>query len=299
MTAASTLRVGFIGAGIMGKSMCGHILSGGYPVTTFSRTASKCQSLVERGAVLAATPAEVARQSDVLFTIVGYPSDVCQVILGEHGALSAMKPGGIIVDMTTSEPSLAKEIFNQAQQKGVSSIDAPVSGGDIGARDATLSIMAGGEVDAIARVLPLFKLMGKNIRHMGGAGAGQHTKMVNQILIATNMIGVVEGLLYAHKSGLDLNEAIAAVGAGAAGSWSINNLGPRIARRDFKPGFMVDHFIKDLGIALKESQAMGLSLPGLALANQLYVAVQAQEHGGRLGTQALMLAFEKLNNIQS
>ncbi|RHY97496.1 hypothetical protein DYB37_007458 [Aphanomyces astaci] len=176
---------------------------------------------------------------------------------------------------------------------------APVSGGDVGAKEARLSIMIGGDAAAIATVQPLFQVMGKNIRHMGGAGAGQHTKMVNQILIATNMIGVVEGLLYAYKSGLDLDEAIAAVGAGAAGSWSINNLGPRIAKRDFNPGFMVEHFLKDLGIALKESQAMGLSLPGLALANQLFVAVQSQANGGRLGTQALMLALEKLNNIHS
>ncbi|KAF0689058.1 Aste57867_19439 [Aphanomyces stellatus] len=297
MAAASTLRVGFIGAGIMGKSMCGHIMKGGYPVTTFSRTPSKCQSLVDQGARLVGSPAEVAQNSDVVFTIVGYPSDVRQVILGDSGVLSTMKPGGVIVDMTTSEPSLAKEIFDVAKAKGVASIDAPVSGGDVGAREATLSIMTGGEAAAMATVLPLFQLMGKNIRHMGGAGAGQHTKMVNQILIATNMIGVVEGLLYAYKSGLDLNEAIAAVGAGAAGSWSINNLGPRIAKRDFNPGFMVEHFIKDLGIALKESQAMGLSLPGLALANQLYLAVQAQENGGKLGTHALMLAFERMNNI--
>ncbi|RHY34866.1 hypothetical protein DYB32_001835 [Aphanomyces invadans] len=229
--------------------------------------------------------------------------------------------------MTTSEPSLAKEIYAAAAVKGVSSIDgihtltspcaswtlAPVSGGDVGAKEARLSIMIGGDAAALATVRPLFEVMGKNIRHMGGAGAGQHTKMVNQILIATNMIGVVEGLLYAYKSGLDLNEAIAAVGAGAAGSWSINNMGPRIAKRDFNPGFMVEHFIKDMGIALKESQAyvsvmhsirpqlcfasMGLSLPGLALANQLYLAVQALPNGPKLGTQALMLAFEKLNSI--
>ncbi|CAK4078943.1 unnamed protein product [Aphanomyces euteiches] len=294
----AALRVGFIGAGIMGKSMCGHILNGGFPVTTFSRTPSKCQSLVDKGARLAASPAEVALHSDVLFTIVGYPHDVRQVILGEQGVLSQMQPGGIIVDMTTSEPSLAKEIFHQAKLQGVSSIDAPVSGGDIGAREARLSIMAGGEPEAIDRVMPLFKLLGTNIRHMGGPGAGQHTKMVNQILIATNMIGVVEGLLYAYKSGLDLHETIAAVGAGAAGSWSIKNLGPRIANRDFDPGFMVEHFIKDLGIALKESQAMGLSLPGLALANQFYLAVQAVPNGPKLGTQALMLAFEKMNSIQ-
>ncbi|EQC26102.1 3-hydroxyisobutyrate dehydrogenase, variant [Saprolegnia diclina VS20] len=249
------VRVGFIGAGIMGKSMCQHILNAGYPVTTFSRTRSKCAPLVALGAKLADSPAAVAKQSDVLFTIVGYPSDVRQVLLGEHGALSTMQPGGILVDMTTSEPTLAKEIYAAAKAKGVASIDAPVSGGDVGAREAKLSIMAGGDAAAMEKVLPIFQVMGQNIRHMGGAGAGQHTKMVNQILIATNMIGMVEGLLYAHKAGLDLNEAIAAVGAGAAGSWSINNLGPRIARRDFNPGFMVEHFLKDLGIALKESQA--------------------------------------------
>ncbi|OQR95129.1 3-hydroxyisobutyrate dehydrogenase [Thraustotheca clavata] len=295
---SAKLRVGFIGAGIMGKSMCQHIMKAGYPVTTFSRTPAKCAPLIDLGARLAASPAEVAKHSDVVFTIVGYPSDVRQVILGENGVLLSLKEGGIIVDMTTSEPTLAKEIFSIAKDKGVSSIDAPVSGGDVGAREGKLSIMAGGESSAIATVMPLFQTMGQNIRHMGGAGAGQHTKMVNQILIATNMIGMVEGLLYAHKAGLDLNEAIAAVGAGAAGSWSINNLGPRIARRDFNPGFMVEHFIKDLGIALKESQAMGLSLPGLALANQLYLAVMAQENGGKLGTHALMLAFEQLNNIK-
>ncbi|KDO23756.1 hypothetical protein SPRG_10533 [Saprolegnia parasitica CBS 223.65] len=293
-----TMRIGFIGTGIMGKSMCEHILNAGYTVTVFSRTPSKCDSLVAKGATYAPTPAAVAAQSDVVFTIVGYPSDVRQVILGDQGVLSTLSPGGIVVDMTTSEPSLAKEIYAAAQAKGVSCIDAPASGGDVGAKEARLSIMVGGDAAALEKVLPLFNVMGKNIRHMGGAGAGQHTKMVNQILIATNMIGVVEGLLYAHKAGLDLNEAIAAVGAGAAGSWSINNMGPRIARRDFNPGFMVEHFIKDMGIALKESQTMGLALPGLALANQLYLAVQAQANGGKLGTQALMLALERLNCIQ-
>ncbi|OQR95133.1 3-hydroxyisobutyrate dehydrogenase [Thraustotheca clavata] len=291
------MRVGFIGTGIMGKSMCLHLLNGGHSVTVYSRTKSKCDDLIAKGATYAPTPAAVGANSDVVFTIVGYPSDVRQVILGENGVLSTLNDGGIVVDMTTSEPSLAKEIYAAAKAKGVSSIDAPVSGGDVGAKEARLSIMVGGDATALEKVMPLFQLMGKNIRHMGGAGAGQHTKMVNQILIATNMIGVVEGLLYAYKAGLDLNEAIAAVGAGAAGSWSINNMGPRIAKRDFNPGFMVEHFIKDMGIALKESQAMGLSLPGLALANQLYLAVMAQKDGGKLGTQALMLAFEKLNCI--
>ncbi|CAK4084057.1 unnamed protein product [Aphanomyces euteiches] len=294
----SKLHVGFIGIGIMGKSMCEHIMNAGYTVTVYSRTASKCDQLVQKGAKLAHTPAEAAKDADVVFTIVGYPKDVREVILGENGVLSTIRSGGIIVDMTTSEPALAKEIFEAAKSKNVSTIDAPVSGGDVGAREARLSIMVGGEASALATVMPLFEVMGKNIRHMGGPGAGQHTKMVNQILIATNMIGVVEGLLYAYKSGLDLNEAIAAVGAGAAGSWSINNMGPRIAKRDFNPGFMVEHFIKDMGIALKESQAMGLSLPGLALANQLYLAVQALPNGPKLGTQALMLAFEKINSIE-
>ncbi|KAF0689061.1 Aste57867_19442 [Aphanomyces stellatus] len=270
----SKLHVGFIGIGIMGKSMCEHIMNAGYTVSVYSRTTSKCDALVAKGAKLALTPADAAKDADVVFTIVGYPQDVREVILGSNGVLSTLRSGGIVVDMTTSEPSLAKEIFAAAKLKGVSSIDAPVSGGDVGAKEARLSIMVGGEAAALATVMPLFQVMGKNIRHMGGAGAGQHTKMVNQILIATNMIGVVEGLLYAYKSGLDLNEAIAAVGAGAAGSWSINNMGPRIAKRDFNPGFMVEHFLKDMGIALKESQAMGLSLPGLALANQLYLAVQ-------------------------
>ncbi|TYZ62396.1 hypothetical protein PybrP1_010206 [[Pythium] brassicae (nom. inval.)] len=293
------LRVGWIGTGIMGNSMCGHLLSHGYDVTVYNRSRDKCDALREKGAVVVDSPADVARFSDIVFVIVGYPSDVRAVILdSDTGVLSRMKVGGVIVDMTTSEPSLAKEIYEAAKAKGVSTLDAPVSGGDVGARQATLSIMVGGDADAVQSTMPLFNVMGKNIRHMGGAGAGQHTKMVNQILISTNMIGVVEGLLYAKKAGLDLDEAIHAVSAGAAGSWSISNMGPRIAKRNFDPGFFVEHFLKDMGIALKEAQRMNLSLPGLALANQLYVAVKAQGHG-RLGTQALMLGLEQLNGITS
>ncbi|CAH0479363.1 unnamed protein product [Peronospora belbahrii] len=292
-------RVGWIGTGVMGASMVGHILKKGYEVTVFNRTLSKCESIKEQGAQVARSPAEVAKVSDIVFGILGYPSDVRKVFLDpEWGVLSSIRSGGVIVDMTTSEPSLAKEIYEAAKLKGVSSLDAPVSGGDIGAREGTLSIMVGGDSNTVESMLPLFEIMGKNIRHMGGAGAGQHTKMVNQILIATNMIGVVEGLLYAQKSGLDVEEAIRAVSAGAAGSWSISNLGPRIAKRDFDPGFFVEHFVKDMGIALKEANSMNLSLPGLALANQLYTAVKAQGHG-RLGTQSLMLAMEQLNGIQS
>ncbi|KAE8914006.1 putative 3-hydroxyisobutyrate dehydrogenase-like 1 [Phytophthora fragariae] len=291
------IRVGWIGTGIMGASMCGHLMNHGYEVTVYNRTLSKCEGLREKGARVAGSPAEVAQNSDIVFIMVGYPSDVKAVVLDpDSGLLSRMKAGGIIVDMTTSEPALAKEIYEIAKDKGVSTLDAPVSGGDVGARDATLSIMVGGDMDSVYVTMPFLSVMSKTVRHMGPAGAGQHTKMMNQILIATNMIGVVEGLLYAKKSGLDMDEAIRAVSAGAAGSWSISNMGPRIVKRDFDPGFFVDHFLKDMGIALKEAEKMNLSLPGLSLAHQLYIAVKAQGHG-RSGTQALMLALEQLNGI--
>jgi len=211
--------------------------------------------------------------------------------------LEGLKPGCILVDMTTSEPNLAKEIAEEAAKHSVAALDAPVSGGDIGAREARLSIMVGGDTAALAAADPLLRLMGQNIRHMGGPGAGQHTKMFNQILIANNMIGVIEGLLYAYKAGLDLDEAIKAVGSGAAGSWSINNLGPRIVQRNFDPGFFVEHFIKDMKIAVAESKRMGLNLPGLDLALKLYQELEAQGHGKK-GTHALMLAFEKMNNVE-
>lgn len=216
---------------------------------------------------------------------------------GKKGVLEGLKPGCILVDMTTSEPNLAKEIAEEAAKRGIAALDAPVSGGDIGAREARLSIMIGGEAATLTAVDPLLRLMGQNIRHMGAAGAGQHTKMFNQILISTTMIGVVEGLLYAHKAGLDLDEAIKAVGSGAAGSWSINNYGPRIVQRNFDPGFFVEHFIKDMKIALAESKRMGLTLPGLELALKFYQELEAMGHG-RKGTHALMLVLEKMNNTE-
>jgi 3-hydroxyisobutyrate dehydrogenase len=257
---------------------------------------SKVEDLVAKGAKAAATPAEVAANSDIVFTMVGYPSDVRDVILGPSGVLASLREGGIVVDMTTSEPSLAVEIDAAAKAKGVGSLDAPVSGGDIGAREARLSIMCGGSAATFASVLPLFQVMGKNIKLLGGPGCGQHTKMVNQILIATNMIGVCEGLLYAYQAGLNPEEVIEAVGAGAAGSWSVNNLGPRIVKGNFEPGFFVEHFIKDLGIALAEATRMKLDLPGLALGHRLYLELQAQG-GARKGTQALFLALQKLNGV--
>lgn len=290
-------RIGWIGLGVMGRWMASHIMDKGYTLSVYNRTASKCDVLRQKGAYVCQSPVEVARRSDIVFTMVSYPKDVEDVILGQNGVLEGMRAGGVVVDMTTSEPSLARKIAEQCRTKGILSLDAPVSGGDVGAKEARLSIMVGGDQDALNRVTPLFQAMGKNITYLGAAGSGQHTKMVNQILICNNMMGVVEGLLYGHRAGLDLKQVISAVGAGAAGSWSINNLGPRIVDRNFDPGFFVEHFIKDMGIALVEAKRMNIALPGLALANQLYLALQAQGHG-RKGTHALMLALETLNGVQ-
>jgi 3-hydroxyisobutyrate dehydrogenase len=289
-------RIGWIGTGVMGRSMCGHLLAAGYPATVFNRTADKAGPLVEKGAKLAASPHEVAQASDVVFTIVGYPRDVREVTLGDRGTLAAARPGTVLVDMTTSEPALAIEIARAAQARGVHSVDAPVSGGDVGAREARLSIMIGGDKEVVDALRPLFETMGKTIVHQGPAGAGQHTKMVNQVLIASNMIGVCEALLYGFKAGLDLDVVLQSVSSGAAGSWSLSNLGPRIIAGNFEPGFFVEHFLKDMGIALAEARRMQLSLPGLALAEQLYRAVEAQGYA-RKGTHALMLALSNLSAI--
>ena len=289
-------RVGWIGTGVMGSSMVGHLMTAGFAATVYNRNRSKADALVGRGARWADSPAEVARNSDVIFTIVGFPRDVREVMLGGQGALAGAAPGSVLVDMTTSEPSLAVEIYDAAKAKGVHSVDAPVSGGDIGAREARLSIMLGGDKAVVEALNPLWNAMGKTIVHQGGPGAGQHTKMVNQILIASGMIGVCEALLYGYKAGLDLPTVLQSVGSGAAGSWSLSNLGPRIMNNNFDPGFFVEHFIKDMGIALEESRRMGLCLPGLALANQLYLAVQAQGMG-RNGTHALHLALAKLAGV--
>ncbi len=270
--------------------MCGHLIDAGYRATVFNRTPGKADALVAKGATLASSPSEVAQASDVVFTIVGFPDDVESVILGEQGVLSGASAGMTIVDMTTSRPSLAEKIAAKAAEQGVASIDAPVSGGDTGAKNAALSIMIGGDAAAIARIDPLFRLMGKTIVHQGGPGRGQHTKMVNQTLIASGMIAVCEALLYASKVGLDLPTVLQSVSSGAAGSWSLSNLSPRMIAGDFDPGFFVEHFIKDMRIALEEAAAMNLALPGLALAHQLYQAVAAQGHA-KDGTQALILAL--------
>jgi 3-hydroxyisobutyrate dehydrogenase len=292
-----TTRVGWIGTGVMGASMSGHLRGAGYPVTVYSRTKERAEPLLERGAEWASSPAAVAGASDVVFTMVGFPADVREVVLGPEGVLSAARPGTVLVDMTTSEPSLAREIHAAARAKGVESVDAPVSGGDVGARNAALSIMIGGNPATIERIRPLFELLGKTVIHQGPPGAGQHTKMVNQILIATGMIGICEALLYGYRADLDLETVLASVSGGAAGSWSLSNYAPRILKRDFDPGFFVEHFIKDMEIALSEARRLNLALPGLALAHELYLALRAQG-GGRNGTQALILALAKLSDVE-
>jgi 3-hydroxyisobutyrate dehydrogenase len=288
------MKVGWIGTGVMGAPMAGHLQAAKHDLYVFNRTKERAKPLLDNGAQWCESAAEVTANSEIVFTIVSLPTDVEEAYLGERGILFTEGPCRIVVDMTTSRPSLAQTIAKTAPQRGMKSLDAPVSGGDIGARNATLAIMVGGDREAFETVLPLFQLMGQNISYMGGPGAGQHTKMCNQILIAGTMIGVCESLVYAERVGLDPQSVIDIIGRGAASCWAINNLGPRIVRRDFEPGFFVEHFIKDMGIALQEAAALGLSLPGLALVQQLYIAVKAQGHG-RSGTQALMYALKALN----
>ncbi|MDB5387402.1 MAG: garR 2 [Planctomycetaceae bacterium] len=294
--APGTTRIGWIGTGVMGASMVGHLIKAGFSATVYNRSKAKAEGVLAAGAKWADTPKKVAEQSDVVFSIVGFPTDVREVTLGAEGSLAGAKSGSILVDMTTSDPSLAVEIYEAAKARQVLSVDAPVSGGDIGAKNATLSIMVGGDKDVVDALAPCWNAMGKTLVHQGGAGAGQHTKAVNQILIASNMVGVCEALLYGYKAGLDLPTVLKSVGSGAAGSWSLNNLGPRIMDNNFDPGFFVEHFIKDMGIALAEAKQMGLCLPGLALAHQLYVSVKSQGYG-RNGTHALQLALAKMAGI--
>ena len=289
-------KIGWIGTGVMGASMCGHLMNAGFSATVYNRTKDKAKGLLDKGAQWAPAPKAVAEASDLVFTIVGFPTDVRSVILGEDGALAGSRPGTILVDMTTSEPSLAVEIAEAAKKKDVYSVDAPVSGGDVGAKEARLSIMIGGEKEVVDALSPCWQVMGKTIVHQGGPGAGQHTKMVNQTIIASSMVGLCEALLYGYRAGLDLNVVMESIASGAAGSWSLSNLGPRIIQGNFDPGFMVEHFIKDMGIALSESKRMGLSMPGLALAHQLYVALAAQGHA-RDGTHALELALASLSGV--
>jgi len=291
-------RVGWVGTGVMGSSMCGHVLSRGYPVTIHTRSKARADALIRAGATWADVPRTVADQADIVFSIVGFPSDVREVYFGPNGLLRSVRAGQIFVDMTTTEPTLAKEIAEAASAGGAWAIDAPVSGGDVGARNATLSIMIGGDEAPVGTVMPLFEAMGKRIVRQGGPGAGQHAKMCNQIVIAGTMIGVCESLLYGYKAGLNVATMVETIRGGAAACWALDNLAPRILKRDFDPGFFVEHFIKDMGIALAEADRMGLALPGLALVHQLYIVVRSLGHG-RDGTQALILALEKMSNTEA
>lgn len=285
--------MGWIGTGVMGASMCGHLVAAGHQVAVTSRTRARAEGLLAAGATWGDTPAAVAEGADVVVSMVGYPADVREVLLGADGALPAARPGAVLVDMTTSDPALAVELATTAAGRGVHVLDAPVSGGDLGARGGTLSIMVGGPAEVLDAVRPLLSLLGTTIVHQGGHGAGQRTKLVNQVLVAGNMVAVSEALVYAQRSGLDVAQVLASVTNGAAGSWALTNLAPRVVAGDFAPGFMVDHLVKDLGLALAEAERAGLTLPGLALAHDLYRALQAQGRG-RDGTQALVHAIESL-----
>lgn len=286
------MQLGFIGTGVMGKSLVKHLLEAGHKVTIYTRTAKKAQDLIEQGAVLVESPKQVAQQSDVLFTMVGYPSDVEEVYFSENGLLNHAKEGSYLVDMTTSKPNLAVRIYEAASAKGVKVLDAPVSGGDIGAQKGTLSIMVGGEEPVFREVLPLLQLLGKNIVYQGPAGSGQHTKMCNQINIATNMIGVCESLMYAKKAGLDPETVLRSISSGAAGSWSLSNLAPRMIAEDFAPGFYIKHFIKDMKIAIEEAEMLDIDLPGLRLSLGMYEQLAEQGYEDN-GTQALVNYYSK------
>lgn len=279
--------IGFIGTGVMGKSMASHLLAAGYSVRVYNRTQGKTNDLIDKGAVWCGSPKLVASESDVVITMVGFPKDVQSVYLGPEGLIENSRPGTLLIDMTTSSPILAGEIEKEAMIKGLYALDAPVSGGDIGAREARLSIMVGGEKEAVAQAMPIFKVMGKQISHMGKAGMGQHTKMSNQIAIASNMMGVCEALWYAERSGLDVKSVLEAISAGAAGSASLANLGPRILRKDYAPGFYIKHFIKDMKIALDSAEEMKIDLPGLKLSLKLYEELAEKGHENE-GTQGLI-----------
>jgi 3-hydroxyisobutyrate dehydrogenase len=291
-----SIKIGWIGTGVMGNAMCAHIMDAGHQLFVYNRTRRKAQNLISKGAGWCDTAAAVAKESQIIFSIVGYPLDVESVLMGDQGVIACAKPGTIIVDMTTSSPDLAQKIYTAAKEKSISALDAPVSGGDLGAREATLAIMVGGDKQAYDEVLPLFEIMGNNIAYMGQAGTGQHTKMCNQILIAGTMIGTVESMLYTHRMGMDMDAVIDVIGQGAARSWTINNLGRRIAKNDFNPGFYIKHFVKDMGIALAEAQRVNLSLPGLAMVHQFYTAAKAMGHEN-LGTQGLYRVMAQLNNV--
>lgn len=284
-------NIGFIGTGVMGASIVRHLLNAGHDVTIYTRTKSKAAELIAAGAKWAETPAQASKEQDIIFTMVGYPKDVEEVYIGENGIFSAAKQGAIVIDMTTSEPTLAKKLYHEASERGLHSLDAPVSGGDIGAKNGTLSLMVGGDKDVFEKMQPIFELFGHNIIYQGVAGSGQHTKMCNQIAIASGMIGVCESMAYGLKAGLTMDEVLRSITAGAAGSWSLSNLAPRMLKGNLEPGFYIKHIIKDMKIALDEAERMNLQLPGLSLAKSMYDQLLAEGYGDN-GTQALIKYYE-------
>ncbi|MER2115405.1 MAG: NAD(P)-dependent oxidoreductase [Solibacillus isronensis] len=284
-------KIGFIGTGVMGASIVMHLLNAGHDVTIYTRTKSKAADLIAAGAKWVETPAQASIEQDIIFTMVGYPKDVEEVYIGENGIFSAAKQGAIVIDMTTSEPTLAKKLYHEASERGLHSLDAPVSGGDIGAKNGTLSLMVGGDKDVFEKMQPIFELFGQNIIYQGVAGSGQHTKMCNQIAIASGMIGVCESMAYGLKAGLTMDEVLHSITAGAAGSWSLSNLAPRMLKGNLEPGFYIKHIIKDMKIALDEAERMNLQLPGLSLAKSMYDQLLEEGYGDN-GTQALIKYYE-------
>jgi len=290
-------KIGWIGTGVMGRPMARHLLEEGHSLKVYNRTKSKAEPLVDAGAQWVDSPQEAARGNEFVCVMVGFPQDVRQVFLGEQGAINSVQEGTILIDFTTSKPSLAEEIAERFAEKGAQTLDAPVSGGDVGAERGELSIMVGGPEEAFEEAEFIFDRLGENVVLQGGPGAGQHTKMCNQIQIAGTMIGMVEALLYGTKAGLDLETMLESISGGAAGCWSLDNLAPRVLEGDMEPGFFVDHFVKDMGIALEEAKKMQLSMPGLSLVHQLYVSVQAMGKGKK-GTQALYLALKRMAGVE-
>lgn len=288
------MKVGFIGTGVMGNSLVKHLLEEGHEVTVFTRTASKAQNLLEAGAEWQESAKLLARDSEVIFTMVGYPADVEEIYFGDEGIINNAKEGTVLVDMTTSKPELARKIFKAAVEKGIDTLDAPVSGGDIGARNGLLSIMVGGEESAFKKVQSLLDLFGGNIVYQGPAGSGQHTKMCNQITIASNMMGISESLIYAMKAGLDPETVLLSISSGAAGSWSLSNLAPKMISRNFEPGFYIKHFVKDMRIAAEEAELLGLELPALKLSLGLFERLAEKGYQDK-GTQALIVQYENNN----
>jgi 3-hydroxyisobutyrate dehydrogenase len=290
-------KIGFVGTGVMGVSMASNVMSGGYPLAVYNRTKERALPLIEKGALWQETVAGLAAWADVIITIVGYPKDVEEVCLGKGGILENAHAGSFVVDMTTSKPSLAKKIYEAAAEKGIYALDAPVSGGDIGAKNGTLTIMVGGDQKAFEAMAPVFQLMGNNVTLEGGSGFGQHTKLCNQIAIAGAIMGVCESMAYAKKAGLDPESVLKCISTGAAASQQLNLYAPRILKGDYAPGFYIKHFVKDMGIAITEADAMNLFMPALKLSKSLYDKL-IKDDMGDLGTQALYKLYEEEDNRQ-